>query len=85
MQEMHGAATCRWARPTLFLSLPLWLDAWDAPWTCTRDGTARPLESTESCATCSGWESRAPTDLSFGDVCPHRRVPPFFLDIFVQR
>ena len=53
------ASTCRWAVPTLFFAPPLWMYAWDAPWTCVRDGDSRVLGSTHGCATCPGWESPA--------------------------
>lgn len=84
MRETHCAASCRWAQPTLFLESRLWLESWDRPWTCMRDGTPRTLESTEPCATCSRWEARTPGDVQFGDTCVHRRVPPFFLDLFAR-
>jgi len=53
------ARQCRWAVPTLFLPLPFWLEASDTPWTCRRDPTERPLESTDECCTCPRWEQRA--------------------------
>ena len=37
MDDKHSAANCRWAKPTLFLPPPFWLEAWNCPWTCTRD------------------------------------------------
>lgn len=84
MWHPHGASTCRWAQPTIFLAHPIWLDACDKPWTCLHDDVPRPLDSTDVCATCSRWESRAVADdLNVGDTGPHRRMPPFFLDIFV--
>jgi len=57
MERPRNAANCRWAVPTLFLSAPAWLQAWDAPWTCVRDDEVRPLDSTEQCADCPRWES----------------------------
>ena len=52
------AANCKWARPTLQEPTPVWLAAEDRPWTCERDGTLRPLESTEACADCPHWTER---------------------------
>jgi hypothetical protein len=52
------AANCKWARPTLQEPTPVWLAAEDRPWTCERDGTPRPLESTEACADCPHWAER---------------------------
>jgi hypothetical protein len=59
MNSTHTAQNCRWAAPTLFLPLPDWLDAWDRPWSCRRDGPSRQLETTECCVTCPRWEERA--------------------------
>jgi hypothetical protein len=53
------ASTCRLAVPTLFLAPPIWLCAWDAPWTCLRHGAARVLASTEECCNCPWWEPAA--------------------------
>lgn len=58
MEIKHNATNCRWATPTLFLPVPLWLDAWDCPWACTRDTTPRILDTTDVCASCSRWESQ---------------------------
>jgi len=44
---------------TLDLPLPDWLEAWNAPWTCHRDPQARPLLTTDECATCARWQPRA--------------------------
>lgn len=52
----HQAATCRWAIATIDLPHPLWIDAWNAPWTCTRDGSARELDTTDECTDCPRWE-----------------------------
>ena len=54
-----NAANCRWAVPTLFLPPPIWMVAWDAPWTCLRNARPRVLENTELCATCPRWEAPA--------------------------
>ena len=54
----RGASSCAWAVPTLNLSAPLWLDAWDRPWACLREGEPHPIETTEACATCPRWEPR---------------------------
>ena len=58
MDDKQGAANCRWAKATLFLPPPFWLEAWDCPWTCTRDAIPRVLETTQPCAGCPRWEPR---------------------------
>jgi hypothetical protein len=55
--EKRTPQNCRWAEPTLFLTTPEWLEAWNTPWACHRDGT-RLLESTEECAACPRWEAQ---------------------------
>jgi hypothetical protein len=52
--ERH-ASTCRWARQTVLLPYPAWLEAEDHPWSCMRLGEPRLLESTEPCETCPHW------------------------------
>lgn len=63
MIATKSAASCRWAMQTLDLEPPLWLDAWNYPWSCVRDGDARPLGSTDECRTCPRWQPHgaAPT------------------------
>ena len=63
MLLVKSAANCRWAVQTLYLEPPLWLDAWTYPWSCVRDGDARPLASTDACRTCAHWQPHgaAPT------------------------
>jgi hypothetical protein len=53
----HGVASCKWGVPTLFLAKPVWLEAWDTPWSCVRV-KPRPLESTDECAQCPNWTPR---------------------------
>ena len=90
MDRNHGAATCRWATPTVDLPAPAWLEAADRPWSCLRDGTPHPLESTEGCNSCDRWEPRieeappAPEPVSETVPCEHLRSGPFFLDILVN-
>lgn len=50
--------TCRWAEPTLYQDGPYWLDAWNMPWTCRRDGDPRTLEDTDVCTNCPRWQAR---------------------------
>lgn len=50
--------TCRWAEPTLYLPWPYWLDAWNMPWSCRRDGLPRLIETTGECGACARFEPR---------------------------
>lgn len=52
---LHGASTCRWARATVMLPYPAWLEAEEHPWACLRLTDPRPLDSTEVCDTCPHW------------------------------
>jgi len=56
MNINHMAATCRWAATTLDMSAPMWLEAWDRPWTCLSGASPRPLLTTEGCSSCPRWE-----------------------------
>lgn len=56
METKHSPVTCRWAVPTLLLSYPLWLDAWDSPWACVSDAMPRALETTDICLSCCRWQ-----------------------------
>lgn len=49
--------SCHWGQPTLFLAYPLWLSAWDSPWTCMHSAHAGPLEMTDTCTTCPDWRA----------------------------
>lgn len=59
MSANLNAATCRWATPTLFLPAPFWFEAEMRPWTCVRDASPHVLDTTEVCAACARWGSRA--------------------------
>ena len=58
MENKPTVQTCRWAEPTLYQDGPYWLDAWNMPWTCRRDGDPRVLDDTDVCAECPRWEAR---------------------------
>lgn len=65
MEMRRTPQNCRWAQPTLFLPLPYWLEAWNMPWTCIRDGAPRHLDSTEECSDCPRFEPRADASLGW--------------------
>lgn len=56
--ERKDIQHCRWADQTLLLDEPYWLNAWDFPWSCHRNGTPHPVEDTRECRTCARWERR---------------------------
>ena len=58
MDEIPGVESCRWARLTLRLPYPLWLECEDKPWTCLRDPEPHPLADTEVCGGCPRWLPR---------------------------
>jgi hypothetical protein len=82
MTEIHTAASCRWAVPTLFLARPFWFDAADRPWTCLRDGEPHELDSTDICRTCPRWEPRGSTPVDVGERWNQLQSHPYFLDVF---
>jgi hypothetical protein len=47
--------SCRWGDATLYTTFPVWLSAWDAPWTCTHPAHTGPLDTTETCGYCRDW------------------------------
>jgi hypothetical protein len=58
MESPHFARSCRWATPTLFLQWPYWLDSWSWPWSCTRGGRLRLMETDAGCKNCPRWDIR---------------------------
>lgn len=80
MPTTHGASTCRYGVPTLFLASPAWTDAADRPWTCVRDQHPHELESTDVCASCTQWEARPETAADTDAGIPR----PYFLDILAH-
>jgi hypothetical protein len=58
MDERSSVESCRWARLTVRLPYPLWMESEDKPWSCLRDQEPRPLEDTAVCHGCPRWEPR---------------------------
>jgi hypothetical protein len=58
VETKETVQNCKWAEPTLYQDGPYWLDAWNMPWTCRRDGDPRTLEDTDICQNCPRWEAR---------------------------
>ena len=50
---------CHWGETTLFLAYPVWLSAWDFPWSCSHPAHTGPLEATDTCTRCLDWTPRA--------------------------
>ena len=55
MTQVQSVQTCRWATPTLFLPWPLWFDAAEHEWSCTRGTRPHGIPQPESCGKCDGW------------------------------
>lgn len=58
MDERCSVETCRWARPTVRLPYPYWLDSEDKPWACLREPEPKTLEDTDVCKECPRWDPR---------------------------
>ena len=61
---MTGSAnpvSCHWLTPTRILPHPYSFEAHVRNWSCLRDGSPRPLDSSElcQCSTCPRWEPRS--------------------------
>jgi hypothetical protein len=55
MAPVQSVHTCRWATPTLFLPWPLWFDAAEYEWSCTRGPLPRGIAKPATCTECDGW------------------------------
>ena len=69
MVSPHSVQSCRWATPTLFLRWPLWYDASQHEWSCTRGDAARVLVDPAMCRTCPYW---SPAERELGPAPPVR-------------
>jgi hypothetical protein len=58
MTDSQGVHTCRWGIPTLFLEWPLWCEASQHEWSCTRDSTPTILTDPAVCRSCPYWTPR---------------------------
>ena len=70
MAQTHSVAACRWGEPTLQLPRPLWYQASDNAWSCTRGGELRVLRDPAECLACEAWQpvsSPAPAAAGIGE------------------
>jgi len=67
MTNPTSVETCRFARQTIRMPYPIWLDADDKPWTCLRDAQPRPLEDTSVCHDCPRWRPHRVHVTEFSD------------------
>jgi hypothetical protein len=58
MTVERNVQQCRYAEATLFLAAPMWLDAWQFPWSCRSTGTSKPIADTRVCSECDRWVPR---------------------------
>lgn len=73
MDSEHLPRTCKWAKPTLLLEWPLWIDAWSWEWSCQRDGAFKPVNRPADCHTCAQWQHKVTCPvLGGGAVCEER-------------
>lgn len=56
----HSIQTCRWGTPTMFLPWPLWCEAADDLWSCTRGAQPHRVHDPRTCETCSAWVPALP-------------------------
>jgi hypothetical protein len=61
MNGPYDLVTCEWLTPTRNLPHPYSFEANVRNWSCLRDSSPRPLDSSElcQCATCPRWEPRS--------------------------
>jgi hypothetical protein len=79
MAASHSVQTCRWGTPTLFLGWPLWYDASQHEWSCTRGAVPTVLVDPAICRTCPYWclverEAEAAPPVHASDECQYRRA-----------
>jgi hypothetical protein len=79
MTAHHSVQTCCWGTPTLFLQWPLWYDAGQHEWSCTRRATPRVLADPAVCEECRHWApARQPLmplePLSQAERCSYQRA-----------
>jgi hypothetical protein len=55
MAALSSVQTCRWGIPTIFLGWPLWYDASEHAWSCTRGAGPTVLVDPAICRTCPYW------------------------------
>jgi hypothetical protein len=68
MNSEHLPRTCKWAKPTLFLEWPLWIDAWSWEWSCHKDGAFKPVKGPADCRTCAQWQHKVTCHVFEGGV-----------------
>lgn len=55
IMAIRAVETCRWGTPTLFLPWPLWCEASQHEWSCTRGVVPTILADPAICRTCPYW------------------------------
>lgn len=58
MHEVPSVVNCRWARETLRLPYPHWINAEQVPWTCLRGPALKLLDDPDICRECPRWQPR---------------------------
>jgi hypothetical protein len=79
MAAFHSVQTCRWGTPTLFLPWPLWYDASQHEWSCTRGASATILVDPAIRRMCPSWSpaealAESAPRVHAPDECRYRRA-----------
>ena len=79
MALAHAVQTCRWGTPTLLLRWPLWYEAPQYEWSCTRGPSPAVLADPAVCRICPFWspaehhQQPAPP-MAPSDACRYRHA-----------
>ena len=71
----HHVQDCHWSVPTLLMPRPYWFSAWDAPWSCWKEGRVTLLASTDGCRDCPLWRQRTAAQCADGTIPPEGAEP----------
>jgi hypothetical protein len=82
MATTRSVSTCHWGIPTLFLQWPLWIDASQHEWSCTRSTPPRVLTDPAFCRSCASW---APVEAQASQEPVRPQAPCHYRRALVRR